>query len=321
MPERCVLSPITVLAIDLGGSHAKCAAVRDGAILASRSVPADGLAGLGQLLPVLKSTSAEVADEARVKWSDCSAVVLGFPGIVSAREKRVLATNAKFDDAPGMNLAAWFEDTFGCRFFIENDARLALLGEYGYGAAKGAEDAVMITLGSGIGGAAVLSGRLLESKHGLAGTIGGHLSVTMNGRRCSCGNLGCAEAEGSTSFLREIYKEQSGGAQGALSGKQSFGFRELFEAMEGGDAPAIAAFEHCLGAWSTLTVSLIHAYDPEVVVFGGSVLQREKDILPRLQQYVAKHAWTPGRTVPLRCAMLGSDAALLGAIPLAEASL
>jgi len=313
--------PVTVLAIDLGGSHANCAAVRDGVILASRSVPADSSAGFAQLLPVFKATFAEVADEARVKWSDCSAVVLGFPGIVSAREKRVLSTNAKFDDAPNLSLAAWFEDTFGCRFLIENDARLALLGEYGFGAAKGAEDAVMITLGTGIGGAAMLSGRLLESRHGLAGTIGGHLPVTMDGRLCSCGNLGCAETEGSTVFLREIYKEQNGGAQGALCCKQSFGFRELFEAMESGDAPAFAAFEHCLAAWSVLTVSLIHAYDPEVVVFGGAVLEREKYILPRLQEYVAKHAWTPGRTVPLRCAMLGSNAALLGAIPLAEAGL
>ena len=98
-------------------------------------------------------------------------------------------------------------------------------------------------------------------------------------------------------------------------------FREVFEAMERGDEPAIATFQHCLRVWSTLTVSLIHAYDPEVVVFGGSVLKREKEILPPLQEYVTAHAWTPGRIVPLRPAALGSDAALLGAIPLTESSL
>jgi glucokinase len=79
--------------------------------------------------------------------------------------------------------------------------------------------------------------------------------------------------------------------------------------------------EHCLQVWSALTVALIHAYDPEVVVFGGSVLKRAADILPRLQEYVSAHAWTPGRTVSLRAAALGPDAALLGAIPLIGSSL
>lgn len=312
------MPPLTVLAIDLGGSHARCAVVRDDVILAARSIPADGAAGLADLLPDFKSTFTDLAEEARIKWTDCASVVLGFCGIVSGREKRVLATNRKFDDAPSLNLAAWFESAFGSTFLLENDARLALLGEYRFGAAKGAHDAVMITLGSGIGGAAMLNGRLLESRNGLAGTIGGHLSITLNGRRCSCGNLGCAETEGSTSFLRDVYNLQDGSSQGRLAHQESIGFLELFAAVEEGDKPAIAAFEHCLLAWSTVTVSLIHAYDPEVVVFGGAVLKREKDILPRLQNYVAAHAWTPGRTVPLRVAELGADAALLGAIALTE---
>jgi glucokinase len=68
-------------------------------------------------------------------------------------------------------------------------------------------------------------------------------------------------------------------------------------------------------------VALIHAYVPEVVVFGGAVLKRAADILPRLQDYVNAHAWTQGRTAPLRAAALGSSAALLGAIPLLEYSL
>jgi glucokinase len=72
--------------------------------------------------------------------------------------------------------------------------------------------------------------------------------------------------------------------------------------------------------WSVLTVALIHAYDPELVVFGGAVLKRASYILPRLQEYVRAHAWTPGRTVPLRAASLGRDAALLGAIPLINLS-
>lgn len=315
------MSSLTALAIDLGGSHASCAVVRGGAILASKSLPAESASPLAALLPALTEALFGLLRTAEIDQADCSAIVLGFCGIVSAREKRVLATNKKFDDAPGLDLRAWFEETFGLPFLLENDARLALLGEYKYGAAQGAQDAVMITLGSGIGGAALLDGHLLQSKHGLAGTIGGHLPVVLNGRLCSCGNRGCAESEASTAFLPEIYSQQAG-AEGVLLGKRTnLGFAELFEAVDAGDKPAIVSLEHCLCVWSALTVALIHAYDPEVVIFGGSVLKRAAEILPRLQEYVAAHAWTPGRTVPLRTAALGSNAALLGAIPFIEYSL
>jgi glucokinase len=312
---------LSALAIDLGGSHAACAVVRGGAIVAGKNLPADGGSGFASLLPGLSETLHMLLRTAQIDRGECAALVLGFPAIVSAREKRVLATNAKFDDAPGLDLEAWCRREFGLPFLIENDARLALLGESRFGAASGARDAVMITLGSGIGGAALLDGRLVESKHGLAGTVGGHMPVALNGRLCTCGNIGCAEAEGSTFFLPEIYREQAGSADGALAGLKAIGFAELFEAVEAGDRPAAAALEHCLQVWSALTVALIHAYDPEVVVFGGSVLRRAAEILPRLQAHVDAHAWTPGRKVPLRAATLGSDAALLGAIPLAEYSL
>jgi glucokinase len=309
---------MNALVIDLGGSHATCAVVRDGAILASQSLAADGRETLAEMLPSLSRILHGLLDRTHVNRADCAALVLGFCGIVSAREKRVLATNKKFDDAPGLDLNQWCRTEFQVPFLIENDARLALLGEHAFGAGRGAEDVVMVTLGSGIGGAALLGGRLLQSRHGLAGTIGGHFPVVLDGRICSCGNRGCAESEAATAFLGEIYREQPGGAAGTLSCNQKIGFAELFDAADRGDPPAITALEHCMGVWSVLTVALIHAYDPEVVVFGGLVLKRAGQILPHLQEYVNAHAWTPRRKVPLRAALLGSDAALLGATPLIE---
>lgn len=308
------MSDITALAIDLGGSHAACAVVRESEILAQRSLPAKGSEPLANLLPDLAKALRELLASSPI--DHCSALVLGFCGIASARENRVLATNGKFEDATGLDLPGWCQREFDLPFLIENDARLALLGEHAFGAARGVQDAVMITLGSGIGGSALLDGRLLQSKHGLAGTIGGHIPVVLGGRRCSCGNFGCAEAEASTSFLAEIYRQQVGRNTGELSNRKAISFAEVFQAADAGDKAAIATLEHCLQVWSALTVALIHAYDPEVVVFGGSVLKRAADILPRLQEYVSAHAWTPGRTVSLRAAALGPDAALLGAIPL-----
>jgi glucokinase len=312
------LAALTALAIDLGGSHAACGVVRDGALLAGRVLQADGSTPLANLLPTINDTLFELLRAAGIDRADCAAVVFGFCGIVSAKERRVLATNRKFDDATRLDLAAWFEGAFGVPFLLESDSRLALLGEHRYGAARGAEDAVMVTLGSGIGGAAMLNGRLLQSRNCLAGAIGGHLPVVLDGRPCPCGNLGCAQAQASTAFLADIYRQQPGGGDGSLGSREKIGFAELFAAIDAGDKAAIAALDHCLRVWCALTVALIHAYDPEVVVFGGSVLKRAGDILPRVQEYVRDHAWTPGRTVPVRASALGSDAALLGAIPLVE---
>ena len=308
------------LAVDLGGSHAACAVVQDGAIRASRSLPVNGRNRLGQLLPLLSETLRELTVLAGVDPGRLSALVFGFCGVVNPRKKWVVATNAKFVDATDVDLSAWCKEELGLPLLLENDARLALLGEYAHGAARGSEDVVMITLGSGVGGAAMLNGRLLESKHGLAGTIGGHLPVVLEGRLCSCGNRGCADAEASTAVLGELYASQGGSERGALFGAAEIGFAEVFAAADAGDQPAKDVLERCLRVWSALTVSLIHAYDPEVVVFGGLVLQRAADILPRLQEYVLAHAWTPGRSVPLRAAVLGSNAALLGAIPLIESN-
>jgi glucokinase len=311
---------ITALCVDLGGSHATCALVNDGSILANRGLPADRLSALSNLLPILSETFENLLGSANIDLAVCTAIVFGFCGVVSARENRIVATNEKYSDATNVDLTAWGKREFGLPVLLENDARLALLAEHRYGAARGVQDAVMVTIGTGIGGSAMLGGNLLQSRHGLAGTIGGHFPVSLNGRRCSCGNRGCAEALASTAFLSEIYREQTGSKDGLLSDRNAIGFFELFNAVDAGDKPAIAALEHCLHVWSVLTVALIHAYDPEVVIFGGSALKRAAKILPPLQDYVTSYAWTQGRTIPLLPADLGPDAALLGAIPLIEAN-
>ena len=309
---------LTALALDLGGSHLTCAVVQGESILARETLPAEANGNLADLLSLMAGRIDRLFDEAGISRFDCAGVALGFPGIVHACEKRVLATNKKFSDATEIDLNGWFRRKLSLPFYLENDARMALLGEHAFGAARGAEDAVMVTLGTGIGGSAMLNGRLLRSKNGLAGMIGGHLPVVLDGKICSCGNRGCAESEAATAFLDQVIEQFKSAGAASFDGHAPSGFAELFDAADRGDKAAVAILDHCMRVWSVLTVALIHAYDPEVVVYGGSVLKRSSDILPRLQEYVNAHAWTPGRNVPLRVSRFGSDAALLGAIPLIE---
>src|SRR5439155_23768344 len=116
-----------------------------------------------------------------------------------------------------MELATWSRDTFGLRLCIENDARMALLGESYEGAARGFSDVVMMTLGTGIGGVTMIEGKLLRGKHSQAGCIGGHFPVLFSGRPCSCGGIGCAEAEASGWSLPAVVNDWPGIASSALA--------------------------------------------------------------------------------------------------------
>jgi glucokinase len=303
------------IAIDVGGRHVTCALVHDDGVR-RKATDAVREAKLTPTLAVIEDMAHRLLDEEGAAASDCAGVSLGFCGIVDDTRGNVLATlDDKFDDAIDCDLPAWSDQAFGLPLRVENDARLALLGEWWCGAARGFDDVVMVTLGTGIGGAAMTGGRLLASRHRQAGAIGGHLPVTMTGRRCLCGGHGCAEAEASTWALPEICAEQPEFATSSLATESAIDFRTVFEHYDAGDGVAAAVLEHCCQVWATLAVALVHAYDPELLVFGGGAMSRADDILPRVRDLVDDRAWTPGRTVRFARAALAEDAALYGAIP------
>jgi glucokinase len=304
------------LAIDLGGTHATCAVVDERTLLAAETLVTDRGKGLQPLLPVFMDTFRNLLGSAGVAARECAGVALGFAGLVDTKTGQVLSTNEKYDDALGVDLPAWSRDSFGLPFRIENDARMALLGEVYAGAAQGVADVVMITLGTGIGGATMIEGKLLRGKHAQAGCLGGHIPVLFTGRKCTCGSIGCAEAEASGWALPLIAKEWPGFGQSALARHPDLGFKELFEDAEKGDAVATAIRDRCLHVWAADAVGLVHMYDPEVIVVGGGVMKSAAVILPYVQNYVTKYAWTPWGKVQVRAAKLGNHAGLLGAIPL-----
>lgn len=304
------------LAIDFGGSHATCAVVEDASILTSRVQSNDGHAKLGEFLPSIADCLHSLLERCRLLPGNCKAVVMGFCGLVDSDHGRVLSTNGKYDDAPGLDLSRWANDAFGLPFRIENDARLALLGEQYAGAARGSSDIVMMTLGTGVGGAAMIGGHLLRGKHFQAGCLGGHFPVEINGRRCTCGNVGCVEAEASTWALPEICRSCPGFECSLLRDETKIDFSTLFGAIDAGDRFAEDILSHCTRVWGAGAVSLVHAYDPEIVVVGGGVMSRWPMIIPGIREYVSEHAWTPWGKVEVRAAELGNNGALLGAIPL-----
>jgi glucokinase len=301
-----------VLAVDIGGTHISCGAVEDHTLLESVSIETDSRNHLADLLPVLGETLHALADRHPGTYAG---VGFGFCGLVNPHAGRVLAANGKFSDAPAIDLPGWARAAFDLPLALENDTRMALLGEHHAGSAQGS-DVVMMTLGTGIGTAVISEGRLLRGKHFQAGCLGGHFAVALHGRVCSCGADGCFEAEASTYALQDVCCGWPGFQISALSQEERIDFKTLFHWADRGDNVAIEVRDRCIAIWSACAVSLVHAYDPDLVVVGGGVMKSSYPILEALRQHVEAKAWTPWGKVQLRAAALGSDAALLGALPL-----
>jgi glucokinase len=310
--------PRPVIGIDLGGSHATLAIVDDDKLLACDVVPLDSTKPLAPALDIFATVIRKLLAEKKMNAAECGGVALGFCGLADARIGRVISTNKKYEDAPSIDFVAWCKQEFGLRFAIENDARMALLGERHAGAARGWDNVVMITLGTGIGGAAMIEGKLLRGKHAQAGCLGGHIPAKVGGRQCTCGAIGCLEAEASGWALPLMAREWSGCAASPLARAEKIDFRTLFELADAGDKVALEIREYCLKVWATGAVGLIHAYDPELIVIGGGVIRRAEIIIPYIQAYVSARAWTPWGKVKVAAAQLGNDAGLFAAIPLLE---
>ena len=306
------------LSLDMGGSHIGCAVVRDRAILASSSLASEGAGSLQSLLPGIEQELRRLLAESHANTAECEGLAMGLPSVVNVRTGRIHSNFKKYEDAATLELSGWCRATFGVPLRMENDARMALLGERYAGAAQGFDNVVMITLGTGIGGVAMILGRLLRGAHAQAACLGGHLPVNFQGRPCVCGNIGCAEAEAGGWSLPGIAREWPGFAHSALARAPQIDFRTLFAAAADGDRVAVEVRQRCLEVWAANAVTLVNAYDPEIVVMGGGVMSSAAVIIPFVQDHVTQHAWGAWGKPQVRAAALGNRAALLGAVPLLQ---
>lgn len=303
------------LAIDLGGSHVACAAVAGEHLLETLSIEVDSKGRLANLLPKLAEALRALIGR---HGSNFAGIAFGFCGLVDGRSGRVVSTNLKYSDATEIDLTAWASQEFGLPLILENDARLALLGERHSGVAHGSDDVVMMTLGTGIGTAVVIGGRLLRGKHFQAGCLGGHFTVVPRGRSCSCGARGCFEAEASTYALPNVCRTWPGFQNSGLAMESKLDFATVFRRANEGDQVSREIRERSIDIWSACALSLVHAYDPELLVVGGGVMRSDYPILTLIRKHVESNAWTPWGKVRVEAATLGSNAALMGAVPLLE---
>ncbi len=224
------------------------------------------------------------------------------------------------------DLGAAMRATFGqVPVALANDVNGALYGEYRHGAGRGHRDIVMIALGTGVGGAVIVDGRLLVGRHFGAGEIG-HMVLDDDGPPCTCGSRGCLEAwAGSTGLLRATRELIGAGkASAALVGLAAargagLATRDLAELADTGDAAAIALFAAAGRRLGQAVANLVNVLDPDCVIIGGGVARAGELILgPCRERALPLVLATAARDVPIVPARLGPRAAAVGAASLAR---
>jgi len=310
---------VNILTADIGGTRIKLGCVR--ILNAQNPAGADGSAASADQSATLSATKIipaesqrglaphleKIADAWRELDPHREAVALGvsFPSITVG--SRITTSFGKYEDAPDLDLADWAKRTLGLPLTLENDSRAAAVGEWRYGAGRGCDDLVMVTLGTGIGTCPIIAGVPLRGRHGQAGILGGHLAIPEGRTRCSCGSIGCGEAASATATL----------AQRAGSRTELADYEAVFRAAAEGDDTAVQLRDQALRSWGEVAVNLIHGYDPERLILGGGVMGSAATIVPAVQQWVDQHACTPWGRVEVMAAQLGDTAGMLGVAHLA----
>ncbi len=301
---------MAVYAIDLGGTRIKMGIVNKGKVVAQDVIDANSHEGLSSRLSDIETVLKRLAGQSEIPAEKFLGVGMAFPSLVDNKTGCVLCDSDKYSDAESLNLNFWCRKAFALPFAIENDARMAMIGEWQFGAGRGCNNIVMMTLGTGIGTSTLIEGKVLRGVHSRAGCLGGHFTINyMAERNCYCGNLGCAEAESGTHFLYEIIKKYPELKNSKLA--ENLNYKNIFSYAEKGDQLAIKLKDNALKAWAALAVNLIHAYDPEMLIVGGGIMKSEDVILPYFTKYIEEHADFCLGSPEIKPSELGDSAALL----------
>lgn len=290
-----------ILGVDLGGHSFALGFVRDETILSQRECETPRPRTPEAVSSALRERIDEMASGLKV-----DGIGIGVPGMLDLDREKVLRS-PNFPGWEGLPLRSLLEKSLGIPVRMENDANCATLGEGSMGSARGLENYVVLTIGTGIGGGVVVGGKLLRGGHGMAGEPG-HL-VIGGTRPCGCGGLG--------------HLETVAGADGIERRAQELGLepdlKRLWERRE--DSRAQALWGEVLEALGSSVASLVHVLDPEAVILGGG-LGPAPGFIEALEPIVKRRLGEPYRSfLDLRPASLGKAAAVIGAASLFPPSL
>jgi len=311
---------MVVLGIDIGRAQIRAGMVDEkGAILASRTI--DTPPDLETFVPSLHTAIGWLLEATDLP----AGVGIGCKGIINPDSTQIETLAGSLHYLEGQRLSELVGLPRDVPVFADNDARVAMAGEMVWGAARGHDDVIMLTLGNSVGGAVVTDGQLLRGHHGIGGHLG-HLTIEPDGALCGCGNRGCLETifsaraiegaawaavhRGCPSTLTRLFREQP----------QLATCRTVFQAAREDDELARSIVARAIRALGAALAGLLHVFDPELVILGGPVADAGGDLLLPLQEEVWNRSrGLLGRDVPIIEQQVADKSGIVGAAGLVMA--
>ena len=306
-----------VIGVDLGGMKISTAiSTIEGNILANVVLPTKAEEGEAAVLGRIVQSIDEVIVGSSTSIDEIEAIGIGSPGPLDAKKGIIITTpNLPFKN---YNLVQPLKEKYNIPVYLDNDANAAAIGEYMFGAGKGKNSIVYFTVSTGVGGGAVLDGKVYRGHTSNALEIG-HTTVDPNGPRCNCGNLGCLEAMSSGTAIAKKGKEAvSTNVETSLKKHDTVTSYEVFKEAEAGDEVAKDIIDNALTYLGIGVANAIATFDPEMIIIGGGVSKAGDIVFDTVKKVVNKRCFkSMAESCEIVPAGLGSDAGVVGAVALA----
>jgi glucokinase len=315
------MSQAEAIGVDLGGTK-MLLGVLDGD---SKTVWESRERSSGESEEELVELLVREVSEAQSQRPGIKAVGMGIPATIDHdKGLAVAAVNLPIEDLPIRDLVI---ERTGLPAFVDNDANVAALAEHLFGAARGAENAVMLTIGTGIGGGLILGGEIYRGSTG-AGAELGHVAIQLDGPACqgNCPGHGCVETLASGTALGREGRAAAESSPDSSLGKLlaeggEIDGKAVTVAAQEGDETAIGVFDLVGGRLGVALASFANIFEPEVIVIGGGVIAAGELLLAPARRELEARALRPMNRTPVVPAELGEDAGMIGAAAMARIEL
>jgi glucokinase len=313
------------IGIDIGGTNISTGVVDEEYNIVGRSrIKTGSVRPYSEVIKDITESVRLAAGNAGISMDDVKWIGAGCPGTCNGDTGVVeYANNLRWENAP---LRDDIESAFGKKTYIDNDANAAAFGEYLAGAAKGAKNAVIITLGTGVGAGIILNGKIFSGTNFAGGEIG-HTVIVLDGYQCTCGRKGCFETYASATGLVRMTKEaleqnpdskiaQLVEADGRISARTAFNAAKML------DDVGQAVVDRYIKALACGIANTINVFQPDILCIGGGVCNEGDNLLVPLKKLVAEQIYSKNsaKNTEICICSLGNDAGIIGASMLGKSA-
>jgi glucokinase len=316
---------IVHLGIDIGATFVKYGVIDDeGHILFADRAPTRGNEGRKATLDGIIACARRMVEWSSTAGHQPVSVGIGSPGTINPQTRRVQPPTPNLPAIIGIDIAGLIQEATGLPSAIDNDANCAAWAEHRFGAGRGIDNLICLTVGSGIGSGFIVDGKIFSGPSGSGAELG-HVSIDWQGPPCPCGNRGCLENYTSaTALIRRANEAASAEPSGELrrhreqpNGLVTVG--GLFEAAHAGDPTARRILDEAALQFALGVLGAINLFDPEAIIIGGGVADADTSgfWLGAIRDHIHQHAFSEaGKSIRVGKAALGNDAGFIGAAAL-----